>query len=74
MPGFVSVLEHSQQYPLSFTHRQLSLLTHTHNYPSPSGHLALRSYFIYSCGTCTTYSNIRCFRDDLLKYPPDYFV
>lgn len=32
------------------------------------------SYFIYSCGTCTTYSNIRCFRDDLLKHPPDYFV
>ena len=38
----------------------------------PSTHT--RSYFIYSCGTCTTYSNIRCFRDDLLKHPPDYFV
>ncbi|PRW33092.1 long-chain-fatty-acid-- ligase [Chlorella sorokiniana] len=42
----------------------------------PPWHIYERTvtYFIYSCGTCTTYSNIRCFRDDLLKHPPDYFV
>ena len=46
----------------------LSLLPPWHIYERSCG------YFIYSCGMKQVYTNIRRFREDLTKFPPQYFV
>ena len=46
----------------------LSLLPPWHIYERSCG------YFIYSCGLKQVYTNIRRFREDLTKFPPQFFV
>lgn len=46
----------------------LSLLPPWHIYERSCG------YFIYSCGMKQVYTNIRRFREDLTKFPPQFFV
>lgn len=46
----------------------LSLLPPWHIYERSCG------YFIYCCGMKQVYTNIRRFREDLTKFPPQYFV
>ena len=46
----------------------LSLLPPWHIYERSCG------YFIYSCGMKQVYTNIRRFREDLTRFPPQFFV
>ena len=46
----------------------LSLLNPWHIYERSCG------YFIYSCGMKQVYTSIRRFREDLTKFPPQFFV
>ena len=46
----------------------LSLLPPWHIYERSCG------YFIYSCGMKQVYTSIRRFREDLTKFPPQFFV